>query len=115
MTPRLVTALCASAFATLSVTAGAKLPPPTTEEIAAEQQKRAASEAQLQREKALLEQAQDRVSERYRRERGSEPSAGAGGRVSDTNMPKTAKELPGTGTPEGGRKQSAEAHSAPAK
>jgi hypothetical protein len=115
MSHRLFTALCATVFAALSAAVSAKLPPPTPEEIAAEQQRRTASEAQLQREKAQLEQAQDRVAERYKREHGSGSSAGAGARPSDTNMPKSAKELPGKAAPEGGREQSAEAHSAPAK
>ena len=90
--------------------AAAKLPPPTPEEIAAQQEKRALEEAQLQREKALLEQAQERVAERYRR-----ASTGADARVSDTNMPNNARQLPGDAGPGGGIKQSAEAHSAPAK
>ena len=90
--------------------AGAKLPPPTPEEIAAREQRSAQEKAQLEREKALLEQAQDRVAERYRR---VHPSPAGG--VSDTNMPNTARQLPGDAGPRGGQKQSAEAHSAPAK
>jgi hypothetical protein len=94
--------------------AEAKLPPPTPEQVAAAEARRAAEEAQLKREKAALEQAQDRVADRYRRENGA-ASAGSSERVSDQNMPKTARELPGQGTPQGGRRPSAEAHSAPAK
>ena len=94
--------------------AEAKLPPPTPEQVAAAEARRAAEEAQLKREKAALEQAQDRVADRYRREKGA-ASAGSSERVSDQNMPKTARELPGQGTPQGGRRPSAEAHSAPAK
>lgn len=91
--------------------AAAKLPPPTPQELAAQQSKRAQEEALLQHQKALLENAQDRVAERYRRER---PPYLAGG-VSDTNMPNNVKQAPGTAPPQGGRDQSAEAHSAPAK
>jgi hypothetical protein len=90
----------------------AKLPPPTPEQIAAEQEKRVLEEARLQREKALLEQAQDRIADRYRRDQAQRQPAG---RVSDTNMPNNVRQLPGTAAPEGGRQQSAEAHSAPAK
>jgi hypothetical protein len=92
--------------------ATAKLPPPTPEQIAAEQEKRALEEARLQREKALLEQVQDRIAQRYRLDHAQRQPAG---RVSDTNMPNNARQLPGTAAPEGGREQSAEAHSAPAK
>ncbi len=99
------------AFAWFVQVAEAKLPPPTPQEVAAQQEKRAVEEAQLQREKALLEKAQDRVSERYRRDRAQN----GGGRVSDTNMPNNVRQLPGTAAPQGGREQSAEAHSAPAK
>lgn len=99
----------------VAAAAESKLPPPTPEQIAAEQGRRAREEAQLQREKALLEQAQDRVAERYRREQGASAAGGTSERVRDTNLPKSARELPGQGTPEGGRRQSAEAHSAPAK
>jgi len=99
----------------VAAAAEAKLPPPTPEQIVAEQERRAREEAQLQREKALLEQAQDRVAERYRRENGATAVGGTSERVRDTNMPKSARELPGQAAPEGGRRQSAEAHSAPAK
>jgi hypothetical protein len=99
----------------VAAAAEAKLPPPTPEQIVAEQERRAREEGQLQREKALLEQAQDRVAERYRRENGATAAGGTSEGVRDTNMPKTARELPGQGTPEGGRRPSAEAHSAPAK
>jgi len=87
-------------------------PPPTPEQIAAEQEKRALEDARLQREKALLEQVQDRVAQRYRLDHAQRQPAG---RVSDTNMPNNVRQLPGTAAPEGGREQSAEAHSAPAK
>jgi hypothetical protein len=99
------------ALASAAHVAEARLPTPTPDEIAANQEKRALEESQLQREKALLEQAQDRVAERYRRERAASSAA----RVSDTNMPNNARVLPGDAPPQGGRAQSAEAHSAPAR
>ena len=95
--------------------AAAKLPPPTPEEQAAQQEKRAQEQAQLEREKAALERAQDQVAERYRRENGSGPRSDGGGAIADTNMPYRARELPRSAGPHGGTEQSAEAHSAPAK
>lgn len=91
--------------------AEAKLPPPTPQELAAQQEKRAEEEARLQREKVLLEKAQDRVAERYR---GGRPRQPAGG-VSTADLPNNVKQAPGSAPPQGGREQSAEAHSAPAK
>ena len=108
------------AAAVLSAAVGvavAKLPPPTPEQQQAAATKKEAETAQLEKEKQLLERAQDRVAEYYKRTKGSAAAAGArgGGKVEDTNMPKTAKELPGSSGAGGGTKQSAEAHSAPAK
>jgi hypothetical protein len=93
----------------------AKLPPPTPAQQAAEADRRAREEAQLQAEKVALERAQDAIAARYQRERGGRPSVEPAGHVSDTNMPKTARELPRSAGPHGGSQQSAEAHSAPAK
>ena len=107
------------AAAVLSAAVGvavAKLPPPTPEQQQAAAAKKEAEAAQLEKEKQLLERAQDRVAEYYKRTKGSAAAAGArGGKVEDTNMPKTTKELPGNSGAGGGTKQSAEAHSAPAK
>ena len=90
--------------------AQAKLPPPTPEEIAAQQTRRTQEEARLAKEKELLERAQDRVADRYRRD-AAQPAAG----VKAADLPNNTKQPPGTAAPEGGRRQSAEAHSAPAK
>lgn len=96
--------------------AHAKLPPPTPEEAAAKQAQKAKEEARLKHQKELLEKAQDRVAERYRREsRAAHAGASSGGRVTDTNMPNNVRELPGKAPPQGGHEQSAEAHSAPAR
>jgi len=95
----------------------AKLPPLTPEQEQAAATKKEAEKAQLEKEKALLERSQDRVAEYYRKTKGaaaSQPSA-APRKTEDTNMPKTTKELPRGTAPQGGTKQSAEAHSAPAK
>ena len=106
------------AAAVLSALAGwavAKLPPPTPEQVQAAEAKKEQEKAQLEKEKQLLEKAQDRVAESYKRSKGSSGGVQRTGRTEDTNMPKTTKELPGETGPKGGTKQSAEAHSAPAK
>ena len=75
--------------------------------------KKAAEQEQLEKEKGLLEKAQDRVVAQYRR---GHPAGQAGaGRTPDHNMPKTTSERPGGTGPDPVRPQSAEAHSAPAK
>ena len=91
----------------------AKLPPPTPDEQAAAAARKAKEQEQLEKEKVLLERAQDRVAARYRKENGAKGAAG--GKVSDQNMPKTTSELPRGVGPKPDRPQSAEAHSAPAK
>ncbi len=93
----------------------AKLPPPTPEQVEAAAAKKEKEKAQLEIEKQKLEKAQDRTVEYYKRTKGSSGPSRATGRTEDTNMPKQTKELPGQGMPQGGRAQSAEAHSAPAK
>jgi hypothetical protein len=93
----------------------AKLPPPTAEEQAALAAKKAKEDEQLKVEKALLERAQDRVAERYRKTKGASASSGSGQQTATELMPKTTAELPGGVGPKPERPQSAEAHSAPAK
>ena len=95
--------------------AAAKLPPPTPEELTAQQARQAQEKAQLEREKAALERVQDQVAQRYHRERPNASRPDGGGQVEDKNMPYRARELPRSAGPHGGEKQSAEAHSAPAK
>ena len=93
----------------------AKLPPPTPEQVEAAAAKKEKEKAQLEVEKQLLEKAQDRVADVYKRTKGSGGTSRAGGRTEDTNMPARTKELAGQTAPTGGKAQSAEAHSAPAK
>lgn len=95
----------------ISSAAFSKLPPPTPEEQAAAAQKKTQEALQLEKEKAQLERAQDRVAERYRKAHGGH----AAGKTSAQNMPKTTSELPGGTGPTPQRQQSGEAHSAPAK
>ena len=92
----------------------AKLPPLTPEQEQAAATKKEAEQAQLEKEKQLLERAQDRVAEYYKRTKGGSRATPTG-RTEDTNMPKTTKELPRDTGPQGGKQPSAEAHSAPAK
>jgi hypothetical protein len=108
---KLVVAGAALGVALCAAPAAAKLPPPSPAEEAAKAAQRVREEARLAEEKALLERAQDRVAERYRRERAAAPSGGGEVRAGDLPNPVKQTEAP----PEGGRKQSAEAHSATAK
>ncbi len=106
----------AVAMFAVGMAAAAKLPAPTPEQTQAAAAKKELEAAQLEKEKQLLEQTQDRVAAHYRRTKGAAaPAPQAVGRVESTNMPKAAKELPRDAGAGGGTKQSAEAHSAPAK
>ena len=107
--------MAAAALAAVAAAAVAKLPAPTPEQQQAAATKKEQEQAQLEKEKQLLERAQDRVAERYKRTKGGGGAQRTAGRTEDTNMPKTTKELPREAGPQGGTKQSAEAHSTPAK
>ena len=93
----------------------AKLPPLTPEQQQAAEAKKQAEQAQVEKDKQALERTQDRVAEYYKRTKGKSGGSAATGRVQDTNMPKTSRELPRDAGPQGGTEPSAEAHSAPAK
>jgi TRAP-type C4-dicarboxylate transport system substrate-binding protein len=84
----------------------AKLPPPTPEEQAAAAAKKEAKEKQVKKEAAALEKAQDRVAQRYRKERGASAA-----RTPSGDMPKTTGELPRGVGPTPQSPASAEAHS----
>ncbi|HYC48472.1 MAG TPA: hypothetical protein VED01_23615 [Burkholderiales bacterium] len=103
------------AAALLSAAVGvavAKLPPPTPEQQQAAAAKKDAQAAQVEQQKQALEKAQDRVVEYYKRTKGTtQASTQRGGQTDAANMPKTTKELPGQAGPQGGKDQSAEAHS----
>jgi hypothetical protein len=105
-------AVIASALAGAAI---AKLPAPTQEQVEAAAAKKEKEKAQLEAEKQKLDQAQDRVADLYRRTKGGSGPSRPTGRTEDTNMPKQTKEVPGQGMPMGGKAQSAEAHSTPAK
>ena len=108
--------MAAAVLSAATAIALAKLPPPTPEQEQAAAAKKEQEKAQLEKEKQLLERAQDRVAAEYKRSKGSAATASARpGRTEDTNVPAKAKELPHDTAPHGGTKQSAEAHSTPAK
>ena len=108
--------VAAAMFAAAAV-AGAKLPPPTPEQEQAAAAKKETEKAQAEKEKLLLEKAQDRVAELYKRTKGgaSSPGAARGGQTETKNLSYKAVEPAGDAGPKGGTKQSAEAHSTPAK
>jgi hypothetical protein len=110
-----ITHLAAFAMSALAGVALAKLPPPTPEQQEAAAQKKQADAAQVEKEKELLEKAQNRVVEHYKKTKGSGGGAVAAGKTEATNISRKAVEGPGTAGPSGGKNQSAEAHSAPAK
>ncbi len=91
----------------------AKLPPPTPEEQAAAAAKKEQAAAQLEKEKVLLERAQNRVAERYRKAYGG--TANVAGKTQIKDMPKTTSEPPRGVGPTPTQPQSAESHSAPVK
>jgi hypothetical protein len=95
----------------------AKLPPPTPEQAQAAAAKKEEAKASAEKQKQLLEKAQDRVVQHYKRTKGAGGGAAVrGGRTETTNISDHAvRQAPGDAGPKGGTKQSAEAHSAPAK
>ena len=107
--------LLAIALSALAGVAVAKLPPLSPEQQQAAAEKKAKEAAQLEEQKQALERSQNRVAEYYKRTKGKGGGAGAAARTEDTNMPKQTRVLPGQAGPQGGREQSAEAHSTPAK
>lgn len=101
--------------ALMSVIAGvaiAKLPPPTPEQVQAAATKKEQETANAEKEKQLLEKAQERVVQHYKRTKGG---AGATPTGRTETVPNAAVVPAGEAGPKGGTKQSAEAHSAPAK
>ena len=107
--------VAAALFAAAAV-AGAKLPAPTPEQQEAAAAKKEQEKASVEKQKQLLDQAQDRVVQHYKRTKGSAASgAQRGGQTDAKNISAKAVEPAGEAGPKGGTKQSAEAHSAPAK
>jgi hypothetical protein len=117
MRPALTATVAAAAFAFAAASTWATLPPPTPQEQAAAAEKKAMEEARLKQEKVQLERVQDEVAARYKRAHPGQGGQGASGGpgVNPADLPKDVKVGPGDNAPHGGTKQSAEAHSAPAK
>lgn len=112
-----LTYAAAVVLSALTGVAIAKLPPLTPEQQEAAAQKKQADAASVEKEKAALEKAQDRVVDYYKKTKGG-AAAGASkapGKTETTNISAKAVEGPGAAAPRGGTRQSAEAHSAPAK
>ena len=109
----LVAALVMSAMAGVAI---AKLPALTPEQQEAAAAKKQADAASLEKEKELLEKAQNRVVEHYKNTKGATgTSTTVAGKTESTNISRKAVEGPGSAAPRGGKNQSAEAHSTPAK
>jgi len=109
-----ITHVAALAMSALAGVALAKLPPLTPEQQEAAAQKKQIDAAKVEQEKALLEKAQDRVVEYYKKTKGRAGGTAAG-KTEATNMSHKAVEAPRTAGAGGGKNQSAEAHSTPAK
>ena len=105
-------ALVMSALAGVAL---AKLPALTPEQQEAAAAKKQVDQAQVEKEKELLEKAQNRVVDYYKKTKGGSGTATASGKTETTNISRKAVEGPGTAAPQGGKAQSAEAHSTPAK
>lgn len=108
--------LMALAIMTAAATAAvAKLPPPTPEEVRAAAVKKEQQQANLEKQKILLDAAQDRVVEYYEPTKGS-GATGSGQVQADTKvLPQKAVEPAGAAGPQSGKDPSAEAHSTPVK
>ena len=108
--------MVAAAMFAAAAAVGAKLPAPTPEQQEAAAAKKEQEKANIEKEKLLLEKAYDRVVAHYKRTTGAPPSgAQRGGQTEAKNVSAKAVEPAGEAGPKGGTKQSAEAHSAPAK
>lgn len=105
-------ALVMSALAGVAI---AKLPALTPEQQEAAATKKQADAAALEKEKEALEKAQNRVVDYYKKTKGGSGPATPTGKTESTNISAKAVEGPGAAAPRGGKNQSAEAHSTPAK
>ena len=109
-----VAALAMSAAAGVAL---AKLPPLTPEQQEAAAQKKQVDAAAVEKEKELLDKAQNRVVDYYKKTKGGAAAGAstAAGKTETTNISRKAVEGAGSAGPKGGKSQSAEAHSTPAK
>lgn len=107
--------LAAAGLSLAAAVAGAKLPPPTPEEQQAAAAKKAKAAEQVEHQKEALARVQDQIAARYRRKHAGPDAVPAAGPTEAGNMPKTLEVPPGQAGPQGGREQSAEAHSTEVK
>lgn len=107
--------LFAAAMFAVAAVAGAKLPAPTPEQEQAAAAKKEQEKVNAEKAKVHLEKAQDRVAELYKRTKGGGGGVARTGQTETKNLSAKAVEPAGEAGPKGGTKQSAEAHSAPAK
>ena len=105
----------AVAFGATTAVALAKLPAPSPEQAEVAAAKKEKEKAALEVAQRQLEQAQDRTVAHYRRTKGGSDGQPTAGPTEKENLPKAAVVPPRQAGPQGGRQQSAEAHSAPAK
>ena len=110
-----ITHVAAVVMSALAGVALAKLPAPSPEQQEAAAQKKQADQAQVEKEKEALERAQNRVVEYYKKTKGGSGAARVTGETEATNISRKAVEGPGEAAPRGGKNQSAEAHSTPAR
>ncbi|MBC7944164.1 MAG: hypothetical protein H7X91_02620 [Burkholderiales bacterium] len=121
---KLSTLLIAAAFGLLSGIAGAKLPLPSPEAQAKAEEAKTKAATAAEVDKANLAKAQDRVAARYIEQQKAKgvtvkptPVAAPAAAATPASSPQAAVPNPGVQkvlAPEGGTRQSAEAHSAPA-
>jgi hypothetical protein len=89
----------------------ARLPPPSPEQQAAAEQKKAEEAQKAREQQDALTRVQDRIAAKFGRA-GSGKGAGPTARG---DLPQKAVEARGAAGPSGGKEQSAEAHSTPAR
>ena len=89
----------------------ARLPPLTPEQQSAAEQKKAEEAQKARAEQEALTRVQDRIAAQF----GRKGSGAGSGQTEQGNLPQKSVEPAGTAGPTGGRAQSAEAHSTPAR
>ncbi|MGE5526150.1 MAG: hypothetical protein ACM3SS_20735 [Rhodospirillaceae bacterium] len=94
---------------TIAAPAYARLPPPSPEQQAAAAEKKAEEARQAREQQDALTRVQDRIAAKFGR------GATSAGPTSQDNLSKKTVEPAGTTGPIGGKAQSAEAHSTPAR
>lgn len=89
----------------------ARLPAPSPEQSQLAEQKKAEEAQRAKAEQEALARVQDRIAARF----GKGGSSASSAKTEAGKMPMKAVEAPGVAGPQGGTRQSAEAHSTPAR